>query len=729
MSEAARLRLALGNLSGGDWEVFERFCSAFLADDFPELRTIAGVGDQGRDATLHSPDRPNVVIQYSIVENWKSKIESTLSRLAEAEIGVAGLVYVTNRDVGTRADSLKGDLLKDGVLLDVRDRSFFLDRVHLSAGKLAAARELNRLVADPLLATEEIMRNSAVSDGELRAGLLYLELQLHDAAEARNLTKLSYDALVLAALADTEPDSQLPRTQIRDAVGRHLPGHPPDRVRSSVDGALQRLKARGRIAVTGSTDSFSLHHQERLRQAERAAEIAGERDAVRHELASVLVAACGDLDLEFPTDGQDALVDALDSVLQGVLERQGYRFADAVRNHNATLRREDVLPIAEDIVTRRAAALGLLNLTHDQLAELTMEALLRAFVLPPGAVQGYLREMADAYTLLAFMRESPDVQNAVSHFFSRGQLVLDTTVLLPTIAETLLSTEDQRYTNLLRGASEAGMDLLITEGVLEEIDTHLNRALICYQMGSGWNGEPPLVLDLWRQFGGGGDFRAFIEKFRGDGGPAGIQVFLQYALRASLTDLDRTAAGAIPGEARHEFTEVWRPRKKLRPGRSEAERDILLRHDVEMFLGVVGLRKHERPDVFGYEAWWVTTDPTAHGMFRAARSNGVNVPSNPCMDPAFLTNLLSIGPTRGRLDASSRLLLPAALDIQRRGWGDKELSDLADAIRGQNDGEPEWLVRRRIRDAVNKVKAERAEMAQAETQLGADSEDEVPAEA
>jgi hypothetical protein len=44
------------------------------------------------------------------------------------------------------------------------------------------------------------------------------------------------------------------------------------------------------------------------------------------------------------------------------------------------------------------------------------------------------------------------------------------------------------------------------------------------------------------------------------------------------------------------------------------------------------------------------------------------------------------------------------LDIQRRGWGPKQLSSVADEIREKHADEPEWLIRKRIREAMTTFK-------------------------
>src|SRR5205823_649046 len=58
----------------------------------------------------------------------------------------------------------------------------------------------------------------------------------------------------------------------------------------------------------------------------------------------------------------------------------------------------------------------------------------------PGAIlDDYLVQLSNAYTLLAFLRQTPDVQRALDHMVEGGRIVLDATVVLPMLGETLFS--------------------------------------------------------------------------------------------------------------------------------------------------------------------------------------------------------------------------------------------------------------------------------------------------
>lgn len=702
MSDADRLRFALSKLPSADWESFEHLASAYLAGDFDDLRTLTGVGDEGRDAILFPAANPQIVLQYSVEKDWAKKIRKTIARLREAEHEFSGLVYVTNQEIGSAANDLKTELSKEGVLLDVRDLSYFVDRVDKSQAHRNAAAALSERVITPLLPGSEVLRNSSVGDPDLRAGLLYLELQLHDAEGGRNISRLSHDAVVLTVLRDTTPENQMSRAEIVAHATRLLGSDAP-LVGESVDGALERLRRRERIVYTRGTNSYSLHFTERQRREEDAIALLTQREEVRAQLRVLAQAAADDLQVPLLDEAVDAVVDAVEAVFERTLEIQGNAFADAVKRQAATALKSDLAQIVRDLVVERSGDLRVARVSTDALVALIIEIATNA-VLVGGALQVHLRDLADAYTLLAFIQQAPDVQRAVGHFFSRGRLLLDTTVLLPCFAEDLLDPEDQRHTNLLRGASEAGMTLCVTDGVVNEIDSHLLLSLTCSRTApSQWEGSIPRVYADWFAIANGGDFAGFVRRFRGREGEPNIRLFLEQALGIEVVDLDPVVA-RMDKDLRYRLSELWRPRKALRIEGSELERDLLLRHDIEMYMGVLGWRDKEKADLFGYEAWWVTSDGTAFRLADLAADEGIQLKSNPVMSPNFLANLLSIGPARSRLTRRIRDQLPVALDIQRNGWEVSELSAVADRIRAECAGEPEWLIRGRIRDAMMEIK-------------------------
>jgi len=373
-------------------------------------------------------------------------------------------------------------------------------------------------------------------------------------------------------------------------------------------------------------------------------------------------------------------------------------------------RRVAVYDEVRTIITARATKLKAIGAILSDLMELATDTV-RSVLAEPGPVfQPYLRNLADAYILLAFLRQTPQVDKALGTLFGQGVLVLDTTVILPCFAETLLPPGQRIFTTTLRAAREAGLDVHITRGVLEEVDIHLNNSLNCYRMPPGqWTGQAPFVLRHWQQHAkGGSDFATFVRQFRGPNNPADdIADFLASVSGATLIDLAEPTQNADLA-TRGQITELWLERRRWlnRGQRDDKDLDILVRHDTEMFFGVLGLREVKKRGLRGHEAWWVTSDTTAFAMPFIAKREGIQLPSRPAMDPGFLSNMLALGPGASKIKPNLRKMLPAALDIQHFGWGIPLISETEAKIRAECEGQPEFVIRRKLRDAADQLRAD-----------------------
>lgn len=159
-----RFELALERLDATQWARFEQFASAFLTKDFPGLRTVASPGgDGGRDAELYSPENEStVVLQYSVTPNWKPKIKATAKRVSVNLKNARELIYVTNQVIGAKADEIRREIRREYKLsLDVRDRSYFLDRYSGETDLESVATRLCRDIVDPYLESKEIIERKA----------------------------------------------------------------------------------------------------------------------------------------------------------------------------------------------------------------------------------------------------------------------------------------------------------------------------------------------------------------------------------------------------------------------------------------------------------------------------------------------------------------------------------------------------------------------------------------
>lgn len=709
-----RFKYALANLDGRQWRLFEILANTFLAAEFPNLRPLASAtGDDGMDAGLFQPnDDPETILQYSVRKDWATKVWETVKRLKQTQPDTAVLIYATNQEIGADGNNLRRDVrTKSGIYLDIRDREWFLTQRNSSTAVSAEADEFCGKVADPqLFGAGGIEKQAqALSDLEAKAAFIYLKLQWADGTRDQELTKLCFEALTRSVLRDTTSDARLTRDEVRSNVAKLLPGHPRDVLDAEVDGALQRL-SKVYIRHWRKVDEFCLTWDERLRLADRLAEMSLLDDVVFRELRQTMTVTASELATGDVVD-MDACVSFARRVLEKVLLNRGEVFASAVAGE-----RPESFVNFTDIEAIVSHEMALAPAPADLDLRLVVSAVQNLLSNPTDEIRQYLRGLADTYTLFAFMRETPDVQSAVTKIFSEGDLWLDTSVVLPLLAETLVDERARATTNLLAAAVESGLNLYVTDGVIEEVVTHLNRCLNysrAVAVGTA-EGQPPFLLNIFAASGRElPAFASWLETFSGDRRPDDdVADYLFDVHGISLNDLTEEADKASI-ETRSAVYEAWMEAREAREQRRVARGYLpmdptilakLVQHDVVNYVGITMRRKNrnERRSAFGYRSWWLTFDRTAFRMPDLVRDRLQERPSpSPAISPDFMVHYLAIGPVRARLSRRTEESLPLMMNMSLLDAVPSDLVSLADELRKELAGLPSHVVNRKIRDAMD----------------------------
>lgn len=704
-----RLALALERLGPGEWLDFEKFAAEFLAVEYPSLRTMASPqGDKGRDGQLYlAEEEPRTAVQYSVTSDWPGKIRQTIKRLAETLPSVNRLIYVTNQVVGPAADDLVAALRRDkNMAVDVRDQSWFVERELTAPQRQVASSELARRYVDPLL-QERGIRNEvgiALTQNDARIALLHLSLGAHDEATEKGLTKSCFESLVLAALHDSSTKNRISVDAIVARVELLLPAGYEQQVHGLVEGALGRLSSRrGRVKRHAETNDYCLSHAEITALKQRTASFLKDESALEHELVQAVSRSDQH---ERSSDELRVIGRDLRRAVETVLLRRGEAFATAARGGAMS-----VLDVAEVLQAVAEAGHSPANtLTEDEAAYALVEVLDR----PSSAVQGHLRRQSDAYTLFAFLRQTPEVQKTVLTMFSEGDIWLDTSILLPLLAETLLDDPTERhYTTLMSAAIDAGLRLYVTDGVVEEVERHLNRCVAFARASTQeWRSSVPFFYRAYTLSGRARpEFVMWLEEFRGWTRP--VEDIKEYFAEVfgiqgqNLLDYSDSA----PLELRAAVQELWQAvhdRRRLREGDDFDPQAIarLVAHDVENTVGVMQLRTERQSSAFGHRFWWLTLDKTAFRLTRHLRDVlGQDAPPSPVLSPDFLTQLLRLGPLRTAVERDLRVNLPLLTGVSHLDFVPKELIDFADRLRVSHNDVSDRIVRRRIRDELDRARA------------------------
>lgn len=338
-------------------------------------------------------------------------------------------------------------------------------------------------------------------------------------------------------------------------------------------------------------------------------------------------------------------------------------------------------------------------------AVLTEEAIRRTILDPSDSTMEFLQAAKEAYTLFAFLKESPNVQAAVTKIFEGGELWLDTTVVLPLLAEQLLDSNERQYSLLFDAARASGVRLLVTPGVVEEIDAHLDRCRAAIRYGIKFRGRSPFLLNAFVWSGGHPNrFHDFDRDFRGERhSTADIGEFLKEELAITVRSMKEEVDGA-PEQLRWAVQEYWRKAHKGRRSGKDAidpaKIEMLAQHDTESFLGVVQRRGGELiNNPLGYTTWWLTVDRLAvEAASSISQDEGMQGLDTPVIGLEFLTYYLMVGNARRQLSREQAKTLPAIFDPTLMDVAPKELAAAANKVRESVDDSSVRVMRRDIRD-------------------------------
>jgi len=704
-------KLALDKLEPSDWAHFERLCSAFFSQDFPALRTMASQsGDGGRDAELYNSEQaPLVALQYSVTTSWKTKIKQTAKTLSKSHPTIKILIFASNQVIGALGDEIRLDFMSHGLSLDIRDRNWFLERSMNDAIREAAAMELVDRIARPYLAGESIINKptSPLNTGEARAALLYLGLQWQDDATDKGLTKLSFDALVRAALRNTSSDNRISKEKVVEIVAVSLPSADLPSVEKLVEAALQRLSKRY-IRYWPKDATYCLTHEERLRIEERLADHVIQQSDYSQMVRTHCENALGAANIQSDLHCTD-LVSRVPRILEKFLLRRGESFVAAVLADQLTRLSYEQLDdvILNDINTMSPPPTLLPNCLP------VVTTIIRdMFTKQDGRLQTYLRRLSVSYTLLSFLNQTPDVQNATKKLFAHGTIWIDTTVVLPLIAEQLEEESHRRLTLLFATCKSAGIDLRVTSGVIQEVNAHMNIALSCSHHHQ-WVGRVPYLYYQYLETGRSSvEFTKWLSLFRGTERPDDdLEQYLGDTYGIIRKDLGDAHVG-VGNDLRFAAERLWSEAHTARRSKTHQTDDgttrLLIKHDVETYLGVIALRKAETVTELGYRHWLLTMDSIAWAIRDELKNEFRDeVPPSPLMSLSYLLDSMTFGSIRNSVGKPTELSLPLILDVEMSESMPHDFLEIASEVRKQYAGMPDYIIRRNVRDAIDRARRRR----------------------
>ncbi len=438
-----------------DWGQFEKLvCEIVAQDDFPRLRKLGGIDDEGQDAideAFFLSEGPagelRTVVQITSDKAQLTKFTRTVDRLKEAKVDPQLLVMVyrqpvassVRRDIGTRAHTL-------GIVVDIRDESYLQRHLGNPANGIFARyfgdvrSQVDQLLdqADPLaVAPDRVYRAMLASLGAF---------VLHP--HARLARQTLFEQTVLASIVaskglPTIDDLQKPLQELlpEETIG-------PERIRAAAT-ALEKgghctFKS-GVVAITpasASTIGTALSRATSTYDGLRAHVIARVK-----ELGPLDAASAGYIERN------------LRRAMVTILRSHGPSFSPADSGANDVLTDRSIVALLSANLTPAVGRRALLGLHEYLVNEGNRAAVAR---------------LARTYAALAIRNMDPLGRRWQQATLSRSQIALDTDLLLYVLVEEL--PESAALRECLAAFAKQGTKLVIPESVLAEAVGHVQRA-------------------------------------------------------------------------------------------------------------------------------------------------------------------------------------------------------------------------------------------------------------
>jgi len=397
-------------------------------------------------------------------------------------------------------------------------------------------------------------------------------------------------------------------------------------------------------------------------------------------------------------------------IIDSYLVKSGESFASSVVSGNVCLSDTNTLKncIFEDINNFPSTESHI-----EHLPDIVLNVVARILSSHNTSVITHLKKISDTYTLYSFLQETPDIQKVTKKIFSHGKIWLDTTIILPLFAETFQKDDrNKKFTTIITALVESGVELCVTDGVVREILQHINISLACSRRAlQEWSGRIPFLYFHYVEQGyAPSSFSVAVEVFHGRSRPEDdIEEYLVKNYNISVESL-ADAVSLVDETTRFSIERLWTEAHEIR--RSDIANDLaddsiteaLIKHDVESYVGIIGLRKNEKISALGYKHWWLTIDSLAWRIRNTLKEELERPPSSPLMSLDFLANTLTFGPSRAAFDRKHEGMLPLFLEADASEYMPKELIEIADRVRAKNEGLPEHVIRRKVRDTCDRMK-------------------------
>ncbi|WP_263819153.1 hypothetical protein [Salinibacter sp.] len=701
-----------------DGDLFETFAQNILSSEIGQsFIPHGGLKDQGIDGLnhiIHPTGNERIIYQISTSSRAEDKVLESADKLNENDIDYEQLKYVTNEKVPNKEAISINAFDKHGANVQCRDIEWITNVISTNDRAFSYYESFIDSYMHKFATSNsyDIELNDDISDPRV---YVYLRQQWDDSRKGKDVSNALTDGLILYALEGTDPEKGelMSKEEIISELEEEAPT-PLSTVKDNISDRLDVLSSKPNRKVNFHTkeDKYCLPYSTRKEINGRDVNDAMLKDEF---ILSVDDRFSGHLDEEDTIVKTQNRYHLIKEVFKECFKQQGLEFSKFLEENDPELVKEkSISDVISKVLDKSTVSDKNKKSVEDALSSTVRD------ILYNGSDEElqYLSDLSETYLMLFLLQSDPVVSRFFDEAAEKLRVFVGNSILVPALSEYPLNSRYKRYCNLLRTASRAGVDLLVDEGVIEELDQYLESTLSTWQSRYEGNAEvyrsdPRLIQSVDNIL-----IRSYLYS-KTDGFTPGFESFLfnftsvgnRHSDEELITYLNDKYGIRYKNE---ENIEVDVEDQKIRNLTSEITKMDKsyekARRDAKMIMNVYALReKHNEKSergTFGYKTWWLSKESKT---FKAVQKTLGKDKRNCYMRPDFLHNYVSISPTKRESEGIFDDIFPNVLGLNLSRHVDGSIKSMIQRLIDDHRDKDPNRVASIIGGLMDKLKSEKAE--------------------
>jgi len=706
------IKLALENLDNG-W-VFEDFGHRFLGARLGyEFVPVGGSKDKGLDGFQHIfslSSKEREIFQLSTEKSDpKVKINDTIKKLIKNGKSVSRLTYVTNRKINNKDTII--DEIYDETEKNIRiwDISWFDINVNHSESTI---RVYDNYIKSNLQEYSKPGKSYTVANLDQDSRLyVFLRQQIEDSPNTQNLNDSLVDSLILFHLEDTDPETDTIKTEksIIDYVKSFL-----KKGDSSVDEQVKirlenisKTKSR-KIQKHTQLGGYCLPFSTRKEITERNLKDINLEKTFLIQTSEKIKKYLNDENIKIQN-----VVELVKSVIHTIFYKQGLEFSNFILNNNTENSIEKQLV---DVVEQTVNESSIIPKNRNKVQECLMYAIRDIVYNGTNEQKRFLKSLSNTYMLMFMLQWDPKIAVFFQSLANKLTLFVGNSILIPAFSEMFLDKVNRRHWNLLKGAQQAGVKMVVNDAIVEELVSHFQMIRNKYESYLKQSEEfyledeynliavEHIMLRAYfyaKKRNKVSNFNAFLNYY--------IDPDLKTAkldlieLLKELFGIDFISKEDINVKIDDDtYEKLHTSLTVAKGGKKKAETDA------KLILTIHGLREKNNETnetgVFGYKTWWLSKDTSTFENVKKVLGEEFHL--SYYIRPDFLYNYIALAPKREEVKEMYEELFPSLLGVNLSYHMSPDVAQVVQQSINDHKDLPSFRKKSTIRKLTEKLKTD-----------------------